>query len=177
MKYFAIVVLLGGMCWGQTNDTWGNTSCHVEGEKIKCPVPIDQPFVFHEQADSEVSESGCKTIIRVGRREKSIQELFPEECAKFAKPAPANPGPGLKSYSICASALCEPEPIDVPAIQETRPDPIAGVPCAAPSVSLTDCMTRSKDAIIQVTTCTDKARILQHDEDSPARWWCHRVQP
>jgi hypothetical protein len=26
-------------------------------------------------------------------------------------------------------------------------------------------------------TCADKSRILEHDENSPPKYWCRKVQP
>jgi hypothetical protein len=59
----------------------------------------------------------------------------------------------------------KPEALDVPAIQELRRNPLAGVPCGAPSISPSDCVTLAADAKVKVWTCSDKERILLTAED------------
>jgi len=59
--------------------------------------------------------------------------------------------------------LCE--PIDVPAIEETEP--------IVPPLEFSD---GSKLTARTRRTCTDKTRILMHDEQDPPIWYCHKPQ-
>ena len=35
----------------------------------------------------------------------------------------------------------------------------------------------NEDVYIDVPTCSDRARILEHDEQTPPKYWCRKVQP
>jgi hypothetical protein len=57
--------------------------------------------------------------------------------------------------------------IDVPAIDDTR----------YPYETFIDTGNGIKRGITYNKTCQDKTRILEHDEQSPPRFWCRKVQP
>lgn len=67
------------------------------------------------------------------------------------------------------------DPIDMPAIQETRKVPKDQCRIATPATGVgifTSCLPEEK-----VVTCAEKTRILEHDEQNPAKYWCRKVQP
>lgn len=75
--------------------------------------------------------------------------------------------------SLTYNKHAKPEPIDVPAIQADF--------CTTPDHESWPRKGWAKDGsclgyeVIRKTTCTDRRRILQHDEEIPATYWCHRV--
>ncbi len=66
-----------------------------------------------------------------------------------------------------------PEPLDVPADYERYVVHHKGEywGCGL------DVCTASEDKYDYRPTCADKSRILEHDENSPPKYWCRRVQP
>lgn len=76
----------------------------------------------------------------------------------------------------------KPEPVDVPAVQETRTYKTGDISCEpAPECKGKDwtcniAVCKSETATETVTTCKDKTRVLWHDESNPPKFWCHRVQ-
>lgn len=55
----------------------------------------------------------------------------------------------------------KPEPIDVPAVQG----------CYFPEGVISECLGKLE------WVCRDRTRILQHDEQQPPTYWCHKPQP
>ena len=79
--------------------------------------------------------------------------------------------------SATITIVSPPEPIDVPAIDVCKVSVEGWQVCPMDS-----CWTgKSVENWIKCSGykkgCADKTRILQHDEQTPAKYWCHRVQP
>jgi hypothetical protein len=72
----------------------------------------------------------------------------------------------------------DPEPIDVPAIQDTRQvrdDPRYQLDCGlAETLNLKGLMATCLETI-QFSTCADKSRVLLTSESG--KKWCHKIQP
>lgn len=86
----------------------------------------------------------------------------------------------LFERDIVRESAHKPEPIDVPAVAGKWTD--GGVNdghCASASVwpnietSTYDNLQRCRN---RAWRCTDKTRILQHDEQTPPKFWCHKPQ-
>jgi hypothetical protein len=58
-----------------------------------------------------------------------------------------------------------PEPVYVPAIQVGEH---MGFACGREELCF--------ESLMPKYTCTDKLRILEHDQATPAHWWCRKVQ-
>ena len=90
--------------------------------------------------------------------------------------------------------LGTPEPIDVPAITKQVLSWSGNKNCHSPypacicklEGNIITCDHGAKCYLVQcepddhyvpITTCADKTRILEHDEQEPPKWWCRKVQP
>ena len=83
--------------------------------------------------------------------------------------SPPTPHPGRLWREDCCGGVVPVESLDVPAIQETR-----HTKCISAYLWPGPACQGYEDEM--VTTCADKTRILEHDEATPAKWWCRKVQ-
>jgi len=60
------------------------------------------------------------------------------------------------------------EPIDVPGIVGHKNMCVEDAPLPTG---------RDQHCHLEYPTCADPTRILMHDEQTPPKWWCHRVSP
>jgi hypothetical protein len=132
---FAVVVLLGGMCWGQTTPP-------------DCKSGEEPHYVIE-------MEAGKSTTTHWECQKKATLEVQPEPIDVRA----------IKDEIVCvgfSAKWCD----------ETLPE-------LPEKLSKYNIYISNKQVWVELVGwhCADKTRILQHDEDSPARWWCHRVQP
>ncbi len=75
-------------------------------------------------------------------------------------------------------SLTTPEPVDVPAIQEDQPNPLAKIPCGGSTCSSGEsCAAVCLQAppTVKAWTCADPKRILLTSVDGTEHW-CHKVE-
>jgi hypothetical protein len=70
----------------------------------------------------------------------------------------------------------KPEAIDVPAIQEDIPIAERSA-CGPTSCTKSACLSVCTPPETTRPACNDKTRILLHDEQTPPKYWCHKVLP
>lgn len=99
--------------------------------------------------------------------------------------------PNDVKFTQCTGTLCGlTDPVEVPAIQETlnrgveaclfnEPNGTVGIESCygANGIPKEYATPNTTDRIMKRWTCADKSRILEHDESTPPRWWCRKVQP
>lgn len=136
-----------------------------------------------------VGQTGTATAEPTCRNSTCTCAADGKSCEK-PKPAPKRPterkpahGPiitvGGQKNEISHNTFIEADsdPLDVPAIQETRKTPADECRMVTPTSAmdamgtLTNCLPEYK-----VWTCAEKSRILEHDESTPAKYWCRKVQ-
>lgn len=124
---------------------------------------------------SEFQAANCDSKIHFHGHAKSIREIFPEEC-----PHPLS-GTSIVKYmtGVLKDAPKSSEPEDVPAIKE--PEKMCSLftfpvgssySCAEPLGSACPC---GHYIDVDITTCSDKSRILLTAEDGTK--WCHKLKP
>jgi hypothetical protein len=72
----------------------------------------------------------------------------------------------------CPPSFSTPDPIDVPAIS-ARTDKV----CVQYSILQWDGNQCDKYEDRKRWTCADPNRVLEHDENTPPKFWCRKVQP
>jgi hypothetical protein len=144
---------------------------------------------FIEYNPCEISTPPTTNFVQpasVGKVTASAEELK-REAQRAADETDGKPPSNSKNPKICevrqvykegdiedVTLSCIPdllaEPVDVPAVQKTQK---VIVDCAA--FYNGDCV-KPKTTRKLVTTCADKSRILEHDENSPPKYWCRKVE-
>lgn len=208
MKYLSVllaVIGMAGCAFGQTvsaaDFNCHNSTCTCAADGKSCAKPAPAPKKSAGHAKPVIKE--CSGL--AGECEVESPKHVAQKPAKEVPCPPFGNGPcnweaarkgrnliaeweqekaKLVSGMICGTLNCI-DPIDVPAIQETRQDEmnchrnyIAGSPNDGWLFNKgMQSMCGDKPTFTTEWTCKDKTRGLWHDEQEPSKYWCRRVQP
>lgn len=113
------------------------------------------------QARASINEfmKPCDDVLTFGNSSKAIKDIFPDECGEKADPPICYVG-GIMQVGI--------EPKIPPCPPAEAPD----VPAVEVKEEYFD--TGRGTSYRAQTTCSDKTRILQHDEQTPPKFWCRK---
>jgi hypothetical protein len=173
MKYlfsFLLTLLVGTLgMWGQTQ---GPSTLEYNGIMPRANM------LLRMNAGGIVEEPMCDDLVEFHGHKKAIKDIFPEECLS---------GDAVKSGDcriggdVCTTTIPLESP-DVPAI-EGETDYCFGYywGCWVKDdkgnpVPYFDWHPGSAAQHLFTWTCKDKNRILQHDENKPANFWCHKPE-
>jgi hypothetical protein len=170
MKTLCVLLLALGMgqnglpshsCWSDGFKATENVTTIWCGEAIICVgnfCRAEVPFISAELPD----KIGTTHYFQWG---KGPDHSHDEPMIVDSGPISISRG---QVVTTSGSVLDAPEPIDVPAIQETR----KRRDCL---IADQGCLVYGDETTYLAWTCADKARILQTAENGDH--WCHRVQP
>jgi hypothetical protein len=166
--------MLSSWAWGQTKQdcirSKANPNVYYRVDEsslehwppsIKGEVPLPPMGCFVKHEEWKLRPGECYPVLHDG------VIIFPFEPGR---------GDGWQDVPSCFYVMLEPpkpEPIDVPAIQ-TFDGTSFVVLCAKGQKPTIPSM--KGYCLTPRNTCADKSRILQHDEQSPPKYWCHKPQ-
>lgn len=128
------------------------TSGSVEGQKAKPSFPLDElGELLHGNPNS------CDVVLSFRGSSKLIKDIFPEEC-----------GFPVSGTITLYNTVPIPEPSDVPAVNICDQNVEGWQICPFPS----DFPKHSGWHY----SCKQKTRILQHDEQVPPKYYCHKPE-